>query len=1000
MGFKYKILLCVIFSLFILSLNAVFADEAPAMPLVENGTVSGDVSIESSNPWSTSGNLVYEVPSDVDEIRSVNVIVDSYSGSGAPTYALYSNITLNTKDGLVVLGFEDLYCDVNMANDPVVYRINNHTTKQYSDYQSSYNITDYVKNLSPGDKITISVLNSKKEGYSFDGRIKLIALVFAYDDGDDDEISYWLNVGQSWTQSTRSNLINTKDFNKKYAKAYFEDIALSSYIARCWINNKILYNPIKEVEGNYFIDDIWDITDSFIPSQDTNFTYSASTSGYGSFKSNIQLLKLVNKVNNINLTVTSEYEGTIYAGVINNLTLDMISDKNFNGIVKVYNNANDLIFKQNVKFDKDIPKKLHFTDSNIYPITENTIKGNNNKYINYTVVIEDNDFIVFNKTSTFVVLYDGYLGKDFEYPNANPNFREFTISGDVIVLSTEVYSAGSATNRTDTFNIVFNGIVSNALLYVPYNWDKTSKGDFNTWNTAFNGQSITPIDSYRDQGNMGQYATYGYGLVVYDVSDLVVAGENTFTINKTKGNAAVYPSNLIVLTNNSESTDYKTVYIYEEVDLLSKKYNANLDAGFNTTFVTAGSNATLYVFAASAQSGEGNLIVNGVNNTNIWRGTSTSFDTFTTDVDSGIIDVYFEATGDTILGLHQMVVVENQNIIINAPNLTKYKGSPDRFIVKVTDKKGNPLFNQSVEINLNGVSYTRFTDKNGIAGMNINFNPSVYIANVKVENAAVNSTITVLTTVNGSDITKIFKNGTQYYATFKDIKGNYLADGSEVTFNINGVMYHRKVSGNQGLARLNINLDPGKYILTAINPNSSEMSSNSITVLAQITENKDLVKYFRNDSQYWVKVLDTKGNAVGANETVVFNINGVMYQRFTDKNGYVKLNINLDPGKYTITAMYGDSMVSNKITVKPILTASDLTKKYGSPGQFKANLVDGQGKAYSGQNITFNINGRMYKKTTDAMGTASLNINLMPGRYVITSSYGASSIGNTVTVVE
>ena len=600
----------------------------------------------------------------------------------------------------------------------------------------------------------------------------------------------------------------------------------------------------------------------------------------------------------------------------------------------------------------------------------------------------------------FVVLYDGYLGKDFEYPNANPNFREFTISGDVIVLSTEVYSAGRATNRTDTFNIVFDGNVSNALLYVPYNWDKTSNGDFNTWNTAFNGQSITPIDSYRDQGNMGKYATYGYGLVVYDVSDLVVAGENTFTINKTKGNAAVYPSNLIVLTNNSKSTDYKTVYIYEEVDLLSKKYNANLDAGFNTTFVTAGSNATLYVFAASAQSGEGNLIVNGVNNTNIWRGTSNSFDTFTTDVDSGIIDVYFEATGDTILGLHQMVVVENQNIIINAPDLTKYKGSSDRFIVKVTDKKDNPLFNQSVEINLNGVSYTRFTDKNGIAGMNINFNPGVYIANVKVENAAVNSTITVLTTVNGRDITKIFKNGTQYYATFKDIKGNYLADGTEVTFNINGVMYHRKVSGNQGLARLNINLDPGKYILTAINPNSSEMSSNSITVLAQITENKDLVKYFRNNTQYRVKVLDSKGNAVGANETVVFNINGVMYERFTDNNGYVKLNINLDPGKYTITAMYGDSMVSNIITVKPILTASDLTKKYGSPGQFKANLVDGQGNAYSGQNITFNINGRMYQKTTDAMGTASLNINLMPGKYVITSSYGVSSIGNTVTVVE
>ena len=345
------------------------------------------------------------------------------------------------------------------------------------------------------------------------------------------------------------------------------------------------------------------------------------------------------------------------------------------------------------------------------------------------------------------------------------------------------------------------------------------------------------------------------------------------------------------------------------------------------------------------------------------------------------------------------------NATLTSSGLTKYYKGSEKFLVNLVDNNNTPIVNASVQITINGNQYNRTTNENGVASLAINLNKGEYETTVYYDggdgtymSASSINTVIVLTTVNGTDITKIFKNGTQYYATFVDTNGNYLADGTEVTFNINGVMYTRKVNGTQGLARLNINLNPGEYILTATNPDSGEMSSNLITVIAQITENSDLVKYFKNNSQYRVKVLDSKGNAVGANETVVFNINGVMYERFTDANGYAKLNINLAPGEYVITAMYGDSMVSNDITVLPILTASDLTKKYGTTDQFKANLVDAQGNPYANQNVTFNINGVFYQRTTDTNGTAALNINLMPGVYIITSSYGDASTGNTVTV--
>ena len=52
------------------------------------------------------------------------------------------------------------------------------------------------------------------------------------------------------------------------------------------------------------------------------------------------------------------------------------------------------------------------------------------------------------------------------------------------------------------------------------------------------------------------------------------------------------------------------------------------------------------------------------------------------------------------------------------------------------------------------------------------------------------------------------------------------------------------------------------------------MAANNITVLSKIAENKDLVKYYKNDSQYVVKIIGDDGKPVGENQTVTFNING------------------------------------------------------------------------------------------------------------------------------
>ena len=176
------------------------------------------------------------------------------------------------------------------------------------------------------------------------------------------------------------------------------------------------------------------------------------------------------------------------------------------------------------------------------------------------------------------------------------------------------------------------------------------------------------------------------------------------------------------------------------------------------------------------------------------------------------------------------------------------------------------------------------------------------------------------------------------------------------------------------------------------------MSSNNITVIPRIIENSDLTKYYRNATHYTVKIIGDDGKAVGAGESVTFNINGVFYTRQTNASGIVKLNINLEAGDYIITAEYKNCRVSNNIKVLPILSAEDLSMKYMDGSQFKAKLVDGKGNPYPNKSVNFNINGVFYNRQTDNDGMAKLNIRLMSGEYVIMSSYNGCNIANKITI--
>ena len=321
----------------------------------------------------------------------------------------------------------------------------------------------------------------------------------------------------------------------------------------------------------------------------------------------------------------------------------------------------------------------------------------------------------------------------------------------------------------------------------------------------------------------------------------------------------------------------------------------------------------------------------------------------------------------------------------------------------VTDNDGNYIYDSSFYFTVEGNNITA-TPGDKIYTADYTFKVidevSVGMGSLKDTDLIVkNATFNVAApSIIAEDLVKMYKNDTQYKATFFNETGAYLPDGTVVKFYLNGKTYERKISGGKGEAGLNINLSPGIYQITAENPVIGDNLTTNITVLSTVTGNKDITKYYKNDTQYSVKILGADGKAVGAGEIVTFNVNGIFYNRTTDENGIATLNINLPPSDYVITADYNGCKVANNIKVLPVLSASDITMKYMDGTQFLANLVDGHGKPYAEQTVKFNINGVEYNRVTDSNGQAALNIRLIPGEYIITSTFNGASIANKITI--
>ena len=317
----------------------------------------------------------------------------------------------------------------------------------------------------------------------------------------------------------------------------------------------------------------------------------------------------------------------------------------------------------------------------------------------------------------------------------------------------------------------------------------------------------------------------------------------------------------------------------------------------------------------------------------------------------------------------------------------------------------------TVTVEIEGKKYTaniiNGTAKVNIPGLGVgDYNiTTTYSGDAKYDLMTKKGNITVIPNVDVNldvdDVVMIYHDGTRLVAKLTDYQGRPIVNDI-IYFTINGKTY-AKTTDDNGTVYMRLNLDSKVYTAT-VSYNESEVYSKiskNVTVTINPTViSEDLVKMYQNDTRFYVKFTDSTGKAL-TKTTVKFNIHGVFYTKKTDKDGVADLGIMLRPGEYILTAynpVTGEEKGFN-ITVKSLIVQSDLTKYYLNASKFQATIYDKNGSLAVGKNVTFNINGVFYTKTTDSNGVVSLAINLRPGEYIITTMYEGLAVGNNIVVL-
>ncbi len=372
------------------------------------------------------------------------------------------------------------------------------------------------------------------------------------------------------------------------------------------------------------------------------------------------------------------------------------------------------------------------------------------------------------------------------------------------------------------------------------------------------------------------------------------------------------------------------------------------------------------------------------------------------------------------------IKIKEMNSTLIADKIVELGYKEGKYSVTLLGGYNKPLADKTVIFSVNGMQYTKTTDKNGVASLNINLNPSIYPISAKFSEpfhtpASTSSALDVriYNTKFISNTSRFNKTNVEYavklvFNNKNPVKNHY------VLFSLQGKSSFVKTDEN-GIATFKKVLNPGKYTISfeflgstgyygSLGHNTFEVTSNDsdISESAVKLETNDIEMFYKDGTSFDVRILENGQGVEG--KKISITVNGETYYRTSDSLEPAKLAINLCPGEYAIftnvTVNNQTLSAVNTIIIKPMNSTliGDKEVELGyKQGKYGVTLIGGNNKPLAGKTVIFSVNGIDYTKTTKEDGSASLSINLEPGTYPISVRFSdifhtSTSISSRITV--
>ena len=388
---------------------------------------------------------------------------------------------------------------------------------------------------------------------------------------------------------------------------------------------------------------------------------------------------------------------------------------------------------------------------------------------------------------------------------------------------------------------------------------------------------------------------------------------------------------------------------------------------------------------------------------------------------SYIIDVSFAGDENHMASSDSsQVVISKAATKIASASKSAVKGKS--YSVSLKDADGKALANKKVVIKFNSKTYTRTTNAQGLVSFTVtgkvgkNYKLTYKFAgdeNHTASSGSLKLKVKMPTYFSGSNARLV--KGSKYNVVLKDSNKKALA-GKVVTVLLNGKTY-KKTTNAKGIVSIKINLSPARnHLITYHYAGSSTYGESSKTVSVYVKTPTKITNSgvsVGKGKYYGLTLKDSKGNPL-SKKKISIKYGTRTYKRTTNANGVAKLKINNAIGrsakmtyKFAGNKNYGPSSGSVNVKTKMGTSIKGSSSTIVKGKYYKVTLKDGNGKAMAKKVITFSLNGKTYKKTTNKKGVASLKVNLAAGKsykfsykYAGTAYYNKSSSGSMKLAVK